>query len=113
MTESNAENVKYIFDKVFVDNFMSHTPIVVLANQLKFAYIDMQKLNVNIQIEDLKSEFILKVITFYTPENIEKELQSLIKTEPQIDIERIENQADYIIKGLEKYVVHNSLNKFM
>jgi len=113
MTESNAENVKYIFDKVFVDNYMTHTPIVILANQLKFAYIDMQKLNVNIQIEDLKSEFILKVITFYTPENIEKEYKTMTKILPKINPEKIDNQLDLIIKGLGKYVVHNSLNKFM
>ncbi len=113
MTESNAENVKYIFDKVFIDNFMSHTPIVVLANQLKFAYINMQKLNVNIQIEDLKSEFILKVITFYTPENIEKEYKTMTKILPKINSEKINNQLHSIIKGLEKYVVHNSLKQFM
>ena len=46
--KSNAENVKYIFDKVFDDNFMSHTPIVVLAHRIKYMYLEMKKLNVNI-----------------------------------------------------------------
>jgi len=111
--KSNAENVKYIFDKVFDDNFMSHTPIVVLAHRIKYMYLEMKKLNVNIELGDIRAEFILKVITFYTPENIEKELQSLIKTEPQIDIKRITDESEHIVKGLEKYIVHNSLKKFM
>jgi len=52
-------------------------------------------------------------VTFYTPENIEKEYETMIKILPKINSEKIDNQLNVIIKGLEKYVVHNSLKKFM